>query len=144
MKTKTLLFLVFITSFYLKAQVTEITNLQDASSGENSGFKYDLTEMNGSLYFINDAESLYKIDETNEVGVILIKTIDISTTGIQDKLLQVMGNNLFFVGKINDGYELWKSDGTESGTIMVKDINVDLLNSQPEEFFIYNSYKLYL
>ena len=39
-------------------------------------------------------------------------------------LLTAVGNTLYF--QANDGtngYELWKSDGTASGTVMVKDIN---------------------
>ena len=37
----------------------------------------------------------------------------------------VMNNELYFnANDGNNGYELWKSDGTASGTVMVKDINI--------------------
>ncbi|GBF00439.1 hyalin, partial [Microcystis aeruginosa NIES-298] len=35
-----------------------------------------------------------------------------------------MGNTLFFTANDGvNGYELWKSDGTAAGTVLVKDIN---------------------
>ena len=44
----------------------------------------------------------------------------------------VMGNEMyFFATDSTNGYELWKSDGTESGTVMVKDINNGSGSSMP-------------
>jgi ELWxxDGT repeat protein len=38
--------------------------------------------------------------------------------------LNVIGNTLYFYANDDtNGYELWKSDGTANGTMMVKDIN---------------------
>jgi ELWxxDGT repeat protein len=38
--------------------------------------------------------------------------------------LTVLGSTLYFeASNGTDGYELWKSDGTTAGTVMVKDIN---------------------
>ncbi|MGY5353985.1 T9SS type A sorting domain-containing protein [Wenyingzhuangia sp. IMCC45467] len=36
------------------------------------------------------------------------------------------------------GKELWKSDGTESGTVLVKDLRIGSSNSSPNFFFSYN------
>ena len=50
-------------------------------------------------------------------------------------LLTVIGSTLFF--KADDGTngrELWKSDGTASGTVMVKDINSGSGSSSPLYF----------
>ena len=48
---------------------------------------------------------------------------------------EVLGNTLFF--QANDGTngaELWKSDGTSSGTVMLKDINSGGGSSSPKDF----------
>ena len=46
--------------------------------------------------------------------------------------LTAVGNTLYF--EANDGfngYELWKSDGTSSGTVMVKDIYSGAFSGSP-------------
>ena len=44
-----------------------------------------------------------------------------------------MGGTLFFTANDGDhGRELWKSDGTAAGTVLVKDINPDGRSSYPE------------
>src|SRR5437868_6792488 len=64
---------------------------------------------------------------------------DITTTGTSASsnpgLLAVAGGTLFFSAFV-DGYglELWVSDGTAAGTMMVKDINVGSGNSSPNGF----------
>jgi ELWxxDGT repeat protein len=46
------------------------------------------------------------------------------------------GKDLFFSSSnSSDGFELWKSDGTESGTVMVKDIESGFYGSNPSNFF---------
>ena len=58
---------------------------------------------------------------------------DINTGGSsQLQYLTIVGSTLFFnaYDGIN-GPELWKSDGTSSGTVMIKDINPGLLGSSP-------------
>ena len=46
--------------------------------------------------------------------------------------LTAVGNTLYFRATDGtNGYELWKSDGTASGTVMVKDINSGSGDSTP-------------
>ena len=46
--------------------------------------------------------------------------------------LTAVGNTLYFQADDGtNGYELWKSDGTASGTVMVKDINSGSGSSYP-------------
>ena len=56
----------------------------------------------------------------------LVKDINTSPAGsfsIPTKLVEVNGILYFTAFKNQHGRELWKSDGTEAGTVMVKDIN---------------------
>jgi ELWxxDGT repeat protein len=50
--------------------------------------------------------------------------------------LFALGSTLYFKGVENNAYsyELWKSDGTQDGTVMVKDINPGNVASDPELF----------
>lgn len=49
-----------------------------------------------------------------------------------DRVIGRLGNIVYFVGRDNSntGYELWKTDGTDIGTVLVKDINLGLANSE--------------
>lgn len=48
------------------------------------------------------------------------------------KSMAGVNGTLFFRGNdVTHGYELWKTDGTDAGTVMVKDINPGLANSGP-------------
>jgi ELWxxDGT repeat protein len=42
-----------------------------------------------------------------------------------------LGSNVFFSGVSGNGAELWKSDGTNGGTVQVKDIYPGFLGSTP-------------
>ena len=56
----------------------------------------------------------------------------------------VFNNELYFkANHVTDtedlGFELYKSDGTEAGTVMVKDIYPGADNSSPSAFFVFNN-----
>ncbi len=91
-----------------------------------------LTNVNGTLFFIaNDdthGSELWKSDGTN-AGTVLVKDIVPGPSGVEDggrgMEVTAVGDTLFF--SVNDfvsgvGRELWMSDGTTAGTVMVKDI----------------------
>ncbi len=95
----------------------------------NSSNPYHLTNVNGTLYFVADngvvGRELWKSDGT-ETGTVLVKDILPSVyygAGSNPRLLTNVGGTLFFraLGEFA-GVELWKSDGTEAGTVLVKDL----------------------
>ncbi len=109
-----------------------------------------LTNVNGTLFFsaatlinfpspaLNDYE-LYKSDGTAS-GTVPVKDIDPGTDGSHPASLTTVDGTLFFSAKSSQtvgpfeheyGYELWKSDGTAAGTVMVKDIDLGEGSSAP-------------
>ena len=106
--------------------------------GSNPGW---LVHMDETVYFVarNIASNteLWKTDGT-EAGTMMVKDINTGTqgqAGSQPRHLTVAGNTLYF--SANDGihgHELWKSDGTEAGTVMVKDIKPGSSNGYNDGF----------
>ena len=107
----------------------------DINPGSASSNPQVLAELDGTIYFAaNDGEhgeELWKSDGTAE-GTVLVKDIfegtgdqfpyaDVAKSSFPRDLVEVDGT-LFFSAESEDGVELWKSDGTESGTVLVKDI----------------------
>jgi len=111
----------------------------------------NLTGVNGKLFFIADdgthGYELWCTDGT-VAGTYMVKDIySGSNSGIlydwSCNSFFCFNNTLYFIADDGaHGYELWKSDGTESGTIMVKDINPDG-SSIGEPFFTSLNNKLY-
>ncbi|MGB2236949.1 MAG: ELWxxDGT repeat protein, partial [Candidatus Poseidoniaceae archaeon] len=111
--------------------------------GHSGGHVTSLMTMNDILYFpaqdIEDNE-LWRSDGT-ESGTYMVKNIRSNYsygTGpsylnqSQPRSIVNYGNNIYFraLGD-SGGFELWKSDGTESGTVMAKDIEPGPPGSNP-------------
>ena len=92
-----------------------------------------MTDVNGHLYFVGEdstyGRELWKSDGT-EAGTVMVKDIN---PGIGMAMMDadlgtcefaVLGDELYFFADDGiHGHELWKSDGIESGTMLVKDIH---------------------
>ena len=106
--------------------------VKDINPGTASSSPIALTNVNGTLYFYADngvnGNELWKSDGTS-LGTVLVKDIK-SGSGSSNPVTYgpaylVNGNGIlhFYADNGVNGYELWASDGTSAGTILVKDIN---------------------
>jgi ELWxxDGT repeat protein len=134
--------------------------------GDSNPTNYTL--FNGELYFsADDGEhgvELWKTDGT-EKGTVMVKNIGIeqdisplpppTPVSGDPQELTVFKNALFFVANDIDyrrfgrGVELWKTDGSEEGTVMVKNIAIEnpdnpaedpdiAIDSSPHELTVFN------
>lgn len=116
---------------------TEI--VQDLRSGAFGSTPEYLTNVNGTLYFsANNTDAigreLWRYDSTN--GIALVRNIaDLSFESANPQELTAVGDKLYFtaVGPSDNyfGRELYVTDGTSNGTIMVQDINPGVADSTP-------------
>lgn len=89
-----------------------------ANLTEENQFKEFKIIFNNKLYFVY-SNSLYTSDGTAAGTVILTSTI------YNTKWFEIYNNKLYFTAQTADsGLELWSTDGTVSGTTLVKDIFV--------------------
>jgi len=104
----------------------------------------NLSEMNGVLYFIAEGNrsgrELWRSDGT-AAGTYLVKDIypGIGNSAFSEDTIPLekyndfarIGDEIYFAATDGiHGEELWKSDGTESGTVQVKDINSRIVDGE--------------
>jgi ELWxxDGT repeat protein len=104
--------------------------VKDIRPGAPGSYPTDLTEANGTLFFAADdatnGNELWRSDGTAD-GTALVKDIRPgggSAFGYYGggDLTNVNGTLFFVADDGTNGYELWQSDGTADGTVLVKDI----------------------
>lgn len=126
-----------------EADTTLVADINTAGSS----YPYELTALGNTLFFAADnnvdGTELWKSDGT-ESGTKLVRDINTSThvdpdTQVESPMgsfpswLTAVGTTLYFV--VDDGIngpELWKTDGTKVGTVLVKDINPHVDDSDPD------------
>ena len=91
-----------------------------------SGGIFDLTTINGTLYFDlfdGGSNSLWRSDGTDAGTTLIKKGFASEAPPFTLDYLTGVGNSIYFLGDDGvHGTELWRTDGTEAGTTMVKDI----------------------
>jgi uncharacterized repeat protein (TIGR01451 family) len=105
--------------------------LRDINTGASDSDPKTWSDLNGVVHFEADdglnGSELWRSDGT-PAGTYLVKNVNPGVSGGTPlgcgmQYPEVVGDTLFFSGiDWNYGRELWKSDGTEAGTVMVKEI----------------------
>ncbi|MEA5502279.1 ELWxxDGT repeat protein, partial [Halotia wernerae UHCC 0503] len=142
-------------TLYFTANSRELWKSDGTTEGtvlvEDPGFidfgSPEIININGTFYFIKDdgihGKELWKSDGTQE-STVLVKDINPGAGDsfpnpenadplfyFEPHLTNVNGILYFFADDGTHGGELWKSDGTENGTVLVKDINAGSRGSVP-------------
>ena len=128
--------------------------IKDINPGVASSDPENFSLLNGLLYFTADDGShgreLWRTNGTS-AGTTLVKDIEPGATGSFDinNISGLFSNGsylLFAANTTGSGNELWKSDGTSAGTVLLKEINTANSNadsSNPQEFYGYNNMVLF-
>jgi ELWxxDGT repeat protein len=145
MKNSYILFLLLsAVSFGQIAQVKDIF-----TGAGNSSSPANLFDFSGTLLFrANDGTNgveLWKSDGT-DAGTVLVKNINVGTTvssASNPANFTILSGQVLFTasnGTDINATELWKTDGTNAGTVLVKDINATAANASgnPQNFTIIN------
>lgn len=95
-----------------------------------------LVAAGGNVYytdFSTGGTKLYKANDTSPVALVKANLFGIAS-------LTSLGNTLYFsAGEANNNIEFWKSDGTATGTVIVKNINTSAGgSSNPTQFTAVN------
>lgn len=121
--------------------------VKDIRPGVTSSTPRNLASAENTLYFWADApgygHEIWKSDGT-ELGTVMVKDINVGSWGaipsssLGDPINVICSFNegAFFVannGNSGVGSELWKTDGTEAGTVLVKDIRLGAMSSDIQE-----------
>lgn len=109
----------------------------------SEGYRY-VTAVNGSLFFAGTTATggmeLWKSDGST-AGTVLVKDIEPGSSGGQPYdsypyKLTAFGRSLLFVAYDAKGAELWKSDGSTAGTVLLRDIEGGSYGSYPGELTV--------
>ncbi|HVX51667.1 MAG TPA: ELWxxDGT repeat protein [Chitinophagaceae bacterium] len=98
----------------------------------NSDITTCLTASKNLLYFLTTVGKLWKTDGNTTSLIFDFRDTYGGTKDYLGQLTNVNGTVFFTTGVDNEyGAELWKTDGTSAGTVMVKDINPGSNGSSP-------------
>jgi ELWxxDGT repeat protein len=118
--------------------------VQDSVPGPVSASPVELTEVGGMIFYTtyhSANQGLWKSDGTN-AGTVPVRAFSTVQGGLNYGLptqLTAVGDKLFFTAtETATGLELWSSDGTSSGTQLVKDIFPGTFSSVPSNLINYN------
>ena len=107
--------------------------------GEGVPISSHMAPINGSLVVAgnqNPSGNSYQLYRYSDEGMKLLKVINNElTANPQNFYYSSAVNKVFFsAGASETGFELWTTDGTEEGTLLIKDINAGSSSSFPADF----------
>ncbi len=112
--------------------------VRDINTGSNSGNPYSLYVYKNNIYFGADNGAGIALWRSNgtAVGTLKIKTIQpygLSNNGIDYNNYFCLANGELYMNAYTSstGAELWKTNGTGAGTVLVKDITGDATDGNP-------------
>jgi len=108
-----------------------------------SNYNFNLANINGTLYFSSQGSTTTELWKSN--GSTVTKVADLPSYYSLISGFTNVGGVLYFNLGDNDastGRELWASDGTEAGTMLVRDVVPGTAGSNPRELTAFNN-KLY-
>lgn len=89
---------------------------------ENISTNADLIVLNNSVYYLETGIGLFKINQNG--GSTLVKSLTFNSS----EKASIINNEIFFFIEGFSGTQLWKSDGTEVGTLMIQTFDSELFN----------------
>jgi ELWxxDGT repeat protein len=125
--------------------------VKDIYTGTTSSYVNDMTIVGSVMYFsasnAANGNELWKTDGTT-AGTVLVRDITIGTSGSNPTNLANMAGTLYFMAYLDVagnvlGSEIFKSDGTTAGTLLVNDLYVGG-SSIPHSFLYLNSTALFI
>ena len=125
--------------------VATVSNVLPESNIAYTITKADYFEVNGNTSVADENVSETVTLQQSVSGELeLVKDINTGTSGSNPAEIFVFNNEIYFAAddanaETDHGKEVWKSDGTEAGTVLVKDIRTGTSNSSPYDFFVYNN-----
>jgi ELWxxDGT repeat protein len=124
-----LFFFCIISSHSALAQATLLVDTDDSEELHNNEYS-ELRNGNNALYFISEGKKLWiSTGETDSAdNPVLLKTFD------KISMLTPIGSSVYFVADDGtSGAELWRTNGTEGGTVLIKDIRAGATGSEPDQ-----------
>ncbi|MBA4144977.1 MAG: hypothetical protein C0523_04380, partial [Cytophaga sp.] len=130
-----LLVIVFFASL-LPVSAQTLTLVKDiATSGSDSAYPRYLTPLNDKLYFsLSTSPGKLFVSDGTAAGTTVIGPS--TGNGTIWELTAFNGELYFAYDDGVHGQELWKSDGTPAGTVLVKDLNAGSGSSLPRYFTV--------
>lgn len=126
---------------------SEVTLLKDINEGEAGSEIQNMYVLNDKLIFTANTSAhgteWWTSDGTSEGTQLLIDINSGNSNGVYANYFYaadgfgIYNEELYFTGIVDADYELWKTDGTNSGTVLVKNI-ASFGSSFPNSYVVFN------